>query len=467
MMGRLNHSQEQFFYSFRLDEAVPNDHPVREVAAVLDMSWVHTELAPYYPRLGRPSIDPVLMLRMLIIGYVFAIRSERALCREVGVNLAYRWFCGLSIEDKIPDHSAFSRARNERFGDSDIFRVVFERVVGACIGAGLVGGEGFAVDASLIVADANKQRSTPGPRWNKKLDAAAVSRATKEYLARLDDAAFGAASDKEPKFVSPSDPAAQWTGAQRGPAFFAYSDNYLIDVKYGIIMDVEASRAIRQAEVGAAKTMIERTEQRFDIKPQRLAGDTAYGSGANLNWLVNEAKIAPHIPVVDKSKRDDGTFSREDFTFDKERNIYICPAGKVLTTTGKVATDGEILYYLARTRDCRSCILKAQCCPKSPLRRIQRSIYEEARDVARALAKTEAFDRSRRDRKRVEMLFAHLKRIFRLGRLRLRGPCGAQFEFTMAAIAQNLRRLAKLIVRAPPVIGRAWRNGLQSSAAVA
>ena len=428
MMGRRTYDQEQFFYSFRLDEAVPDDHPVREVAAVLDLSWVHSELAPYYPRLGRPSIDPVLMIRMLIIGYVFAIRSERALCRDVGVNLAYRWFCGLSIEDKIPDHSAFSRARNERFRDSGIFRSVFERVVGACIGAGLVGGEGFAVDASLIVADANKQRSTPGPRWNKELDAEAVSRATKEYLATLDDAAFGAASDVAPKFVSPSDPAAQWTGAQRGPAFFAYSDNYLIDVKFGIIMDVEASRAIRQAEVGAAKTMIERTEQRFAIKPERLAGDTAYGSGANLDWLVNEAKIAPHIPVVDKSRREDGTFSREDFTFDKERNVYICPAGKVLTTTGKVATDGE-----------------------TPWRRIPRSIYEEARDVARALAKTEAFERSRHDRKRVEMLFAHLKRIFRLGRLRLRGPCGALFEFTLAAIAQNLRRLAKLVVRPPPV----------------
>lgn len=450
-MGRLNHDQGQFFYSFNLDEAVPDDHPVREIAAVLDLSWVHSELAPYYPRLGRPSIDPGLMIRMLIIGYVFGIRSERALCRDVRVNFAYRWFCGLSIEDKVPDHSAFSRARNERFRDSGIFRSVFERVVGACIGAGLVGGDGFAVDASLIVADANKQRSTPGAQWNKELEAKAVSRATKEYLARLDDTAFGAASEVIPKFVSPSDPAAQWTGAMRGPAFFAYSDNYLIDVKSGIIMDVEASRAIRQAEVGAARTMIERTEQRFAIKPGRLAGDTAYGSGANLDWLVNEAKIAPHIPVVDKSKHEDGTFSREDFTFDKERNIYICPAGKVLTTTGKVAPDGETLYYRAKTRDCRSCFLKSQCCPKAPLRRIQRSIYEQARDVARALAKTEAFERSRRDRKRVEMLFAHLKRIFRLGRLRLRGPCGAQFEFTLAAIAQNLRRLAKLVVRPPPI----------------
>jgi DDE family transposase len=214
-------------------------------------------------------------------------------------------------------------------------------------------------------------------------------------------------------------------------------------------MDVEASRAIRQAEVGAAKIMIERTEERFDIKPERLAADTAYGSGANLNWLVEDKKIAPHIPVIDKSKRQDGTFSREDFTFDHERNIYTCPAGKILTTTGTVLNDDQLLYRASKY-DCDVCPFKMRCCPKEPARKVPRSIYEEARDVARELAKTEAFEQSRRDRKRVEMLFAHLKRILRLGRLRLRGPCGAQFEFTLAAIAQNLRRLAKLVARPPP-----------------
>ena len=275
---------------------------------------------------------------------------------------------------------------------------MFERVVEACIAAGLVGGEGFAVDASLIAADANKQRSIPGKDWDKNRCPEKASRAVKEYLATLDDAAFGAASDKVPKFVSPSDPAAQWTGAMRGPAFFAYADNYLIDVRFGVIMDVEASRAIRQAEVSAAKTMIERTEERFDIKPKRLAADTAYGSGPNLNWLVKDKDIAPHIPVIDKSKREDGTFSREDFTFDKERNVYVCPAGKLLMTTGTVI-DGGTLRYLASTSDCQGCPLKVQCCPKAPFRTIPRSIYEEARDVARALAKTKAFEQSRRERK--------------------------------------------------------------------
>jgi transposase len=452
MMGRGSQDQGQLFYSFNLEEVVPDDHLVRAISRVLDLSWVRGELAPHYSTIGRPSVDPVLMIRMLIIGYVFAIRSERALCREVRLNLAYRWFCGLGIEDKIPDHSAFSRARNERFRDSDIFRRVFEHVVGACITAGLVGREGFAVDASLIQADANKHRSIPGTEWNKDIDPEQAQRATKEYLATLDDPAYGAASDVTPKFVSPSDPAAQWTGALRNAAFFAYANNYLIDVKFGIIMDVEASRAIRQAEVGASRTMIERTEACFGIKPEWLAADTAYGSAPNLDWLVNQQGIAPHVPVIDKSKRDDGTFNREDFTFDKERNVYICPAGKILTTTGRLVNDGETtLLYFASVLDCRICPLKARCCPNMPARRVPRSIYEEARDVARALAKTKAFEHSRRDRKKVEMLFAHLKRILRLARLRLRGPSGAQFEFTLGAIAQNLRRLAKLVARPPPV----------------
>jgi len=450
MMGRRQQGQGQLFYEFHLDEAVPDDHLVRKIGALLDLSWVYAELAPYYSEIGRPSIDPALMIRMLIIGYVFAIRSERQICREVQVNLAYRWFCDLGLEDAIPDASTFSRARNERFRESDIFRRVFERIVGSCIEAGLVGGEAFAVDASLIEADANRQRSIPGIEWKKELDPAAASRAAKEYLATLNDAAFGAATEVQPKFVSPSDPAAQWTGALKGPAFFAYADTYLIDVRYGVIVDVEASRAVRQAEVGAARAMLERTEERFGLKPQRLAADSAYGSAPMLNWLVEEKQITPHIPVLDKSKRKDGTFSREDFRYDESADTYICPAGKTLTTSGTLVNDGITLLYRGVKMDCAPCPMKARCCPKEPVRKIPRSLYERARDVARSLAGTEAFEQSRHDRKRIEMRFAHLKRILRLGRLRLRGPRGAQDEFTLAAIAQNLRRLAKLITHPPP-----------------
>ena len=450
MMGRLKSDQGQLFYEFHLGDAIPEDHLVRKIDAALDFSWLRSELASHYSPMGRPSIDPELMVRMLVVGYVFAIRSERLICREVQVNLAYRWFCKLGIEDAIPDHSAFSRARNERFREGDVFRRVFERVVEACIAAGLVGGEGFAVDASLIQADANKQRSIAGQDWRRDRDPARSSRAVKEYLATLDDTAWGAASDVVPKFVSPSDPAAQWTGAHKGPAFFAYANNYLIDVKFGVIVDVEASRAIRQAEVGAAKTMIERTEERFGLKPERLAADTAYGAAPMLNWLVEEKDIAPHIPVFDRSQRDDGTFSRSDFRYDPTSDVYHCPAGKTLTTTGTLVNGGTTLLYLARKHDCDGCKLRAQCCPKVPFRKIPRDQHEAARDIARSFVGTEAFEQSRRERKKIEMRFAHLKRILRLGRLRLRGPRGAQDEFVLAAIAQNLRRLAALVARPPP-----------------
>jgi Transposase DDE domain len=269
------------------------------------------------------------------------------------------------------------------------------------------------------------------------------SRAVKEYLATLDDAAFGAATEVVPKFVSPSDPAAQWTGALKGPAFFAYANNYLIDVQFGVIVDVEASRAVRQAEVGAAKTMLERTEERFGLKPQRLAADSAYGSAPMLNWLVAEKQITPHIPVLDKSKRQDGTFSRDDFRYDATADVYECPGGKQLRTSGTVH-DGKTLLYRASKLDCDPCPLKPQCCPKEPQRKIPRDVHEAARDLARSFAGTEAFEQSRRDRKRIEMRFAHLKRILKRDRLRLRGPRGAQDEFLLGAIAQNLRRLAKL-----------------------
>jgi transposase len=126
MMGQREVGQGQFFYAFDLDRVVPPDHLVRQIDVVLDLSWVHKELAPYYSHTGRPSIDPVLMIRMLIIGYVFAIRSERAICAELKVNLAYRWFCKLSIEDNIPDYSVFSRARHERFRESDALRRVLK-----------------------------------------------------------------------------------------------------------------------------------------------------------------------------------------------------------------------------------------------------------------------------------------------------------------------------------------------------
>jgi hypothetical protein len=332
--------------------------------------------------------------------------------------------------------------RHGRFRQSDLLRRLFETVLQRCIREGLVGGEGFAVDASLIKAEANRQKGVEG---EKGLPPEATGRAVEEYLAVLDDAAFGATTEVTPKFISPADPAARWSGAHGGQAFFAYSTNYLIDVENAIIVDVEATTAIRQAEVFAAKRMIERSMQRFNLYPAKLMGDGAYGSADMLGWLVHEHGIEPHVTVFDKSARTDGTFSRDDFTYDHAGDVYYCPGGKMLTTTGSTVNDGATLRYRASKHDCQACRLKPLCCPKEPARYVPRSIYEGARDMARQIARSWEGRISRRLRKKVEMLFAHLKRILKLDRLRLRGPNGARDEFLLAATAQNLRKLAKLI----------------------
>jgi hypothetical protein len=261
----------------------------------------------------------------------------------------------------------------------------------------------------------------------------------------LDDAAFGAATEVTPKFVSPSDPAARWTGAHGGQAYFAYSTNYLVDVENSIIVDVEATTAIRQAEVLAAKRMIERSLERFDLYPSRLLGDSAYGSAEMLGWLLYEHGIEPHVTVFDKSARTDGTFSREDFIYDHAGDVYRCPGGKTLTTTGTLVNDEATILYRASKHDCQACSMRSRCCPNTPVRKVPRSIYEGARDMAREIARSWEGRTSRRLRKKIEMLFAHLKRILKLDRLRLRGPNGARDEFTLAATAQNLRKMAKLI----------------------
>ncbi len=225
----------------------------------------------------------------------------------------------------------------------------------------------------------------------------------------------------------------------------------MIDLKAAVIVDVEATRAIRQAEVAAARTMIKRTVDRFGLKPNRLAADSAYGSAPSLHWLVEGNGIAPHIPVFDKSRRNDGTFSRSDFQFDEAANTYSCPTGKRLTTRGTVVNDDHVLYRASKF-DCTPCPLKVRCCPKEPVRKIPRSIFERSRDIARLLVGTELYEQSRRERKKIEMLFAHLKRIIGLRRLRLRGPTGAKDEFLLAATAQKLRQLAELIPPAAPAV---------------
>jgi transposase len=483
MMGRRDRDQGKLFYEFKLDDIVPADHLLRrmDVFVTTALGDLHAQLKPFYSDIGRPSVDPELMIRMLLVGYCYGIRSERRLCQELALHLAYRWFCRLDLEDKIPHHSTFSVNRLGRFRESDILRHIFERVVVACMAAGLVKGEGFAVDASVIEANASRYHGkAPGElEWT---DEQKQRRAVADYLAAVEAEAKAAAEEaareaerdanwdddddedgdsepetprrrkarrKPPKVISPSDPLSAWTAKANKRVQFGYGLNYLVDVEHAIIVDVEATPARTYDEIDATRAMIERTEARFNLKPKRLIADTAYGIGRFLGWLVKEKRITPHIPVWDKSKRDDGTFSRDDFTFDRKQNFYICPTGKRLTTTGRVNKEDGVRYVASLT-DCRSCPLKQQCCPNMKSRQITRDVDEDARDVARRKMKTKAFLKSRDERKRVEMRFGHLKTHHGFERMRLRGLTGARDEFHLAAIVQNLKTMALRLIRPPP-----------------
>jgi transposase len=318
------------------------------------------------------------MVRMLLVGYSFGIRSERRLCEEVHLNLAYRWFCRLGLQEAVPDHSTFSKNRHGRFRDGDVFRRVFESVLARCMAAGLVGGEGFAIDASLIEADANRSRSMAREAVADLRDPSHATRAVREYLAALD-------TQGEPSTpvasISPTDPAARFT-AVGGPAFYAYSTNYLVDVQAGIIVDVEATPAWRTAEVNATRTMIERVQQRFALKPSRLIGDMAYGTAELLGWMVNEQAIEPHVPVWDKTQRKDDTLSSSEFQWDEQANEYRCPQGQPLRSEWRAfkrprthTTKANTVIYRASQSACENCPLKARCCPNTPKRKIARSIH--------------------------------------------------------------------------------------------
>jgi len=472
MMGRRRRDQGKLFYEFRLEDRIPENHLLRRmnvfVTAALDD--LHKVLEPYYSEIGRPSVDPELMIRMLLVGYCYGIRSERRLCQEIELHLAYRWFCKLDLDAAIPHHSTFSANRLGRFRDSDVLRHIFERVVWSAMAMGLVKGEGFAVDASVMEANASRYHGKP-PAELDWTDEQRQKRAVAEYLAAVaaeaapmqsavvtddgDDEDDGPETPrkrrgarKAPKVISPSDPASAWTAKANKRVQFGYGLNYLIDIENAVIVDVEATPARTYDEVAATKTMIDRTQQCFDLKPKRLIADTAYGTGRFLGWLVKDKRITPHIPVWDKSERDDGTFSRSDFQRDGRANVYICPNKKVLRTTGRVH-EGMTLRFRASKYDCTACPLKAQCCPNMPARQIPRDVHEDARDVARRKMTTKAFLKSRDERKRVEMRFAHLKTHHGFERLRLRGLSGARDEFLLAAIVQNLKTMALRLFKPP------------------
>ena len=442
MMGR-QVAQGSLFYGFRLDDHVPADHLLRRVDGLLDFGFVREALAASYSASGRPSVDPELMLRMLLVGYLLGIRSERRLCEEVHLNLAYRWFCRLDLDDRVPDHSTFSKNRHGRFRQCDLYRRLFEEVVARCAAGGLVAGRELAVDGSTIQADASREKRLPGATAADSLRAREdVSRPVAEYLAALDTALPPEPDEPapvEPAHVSPTDPQAAFT-RKGGFAHYAYAINPLLDLDTDCILDVEATPARFSAEVAATRMLITRIKARLGIAPASLAADKAYGNGPLLGWLVGQ-NITPYVPVIDRTRQRDGFFTRNAFTYDHDADAYRCPADKPLTYRGTVHAS-QVRRYRSRAADCAGCPLKPRC-TTARQRAVTRLVDEDARDQVRALVGTEAYTRARQRRKRIERVFGHLKRNLKLRTLKLRGLAGAAEEFTMAAAAYNLQLLAR------------------------
>lgn len=442
MMGR-QVEQGALFYEVRLEDRVPAGHLLRRVDAVLDLSWVREVMAPHYSSTGRPSIDPELMVRMLLVGYLHGVRSERRLCEEVDLNLAYRWFCRLGLDGRVPDHSTFTKNRHGRFRDSGLLREVFERVVERCLEAGLASAEHVAVDGSGVLADANHHRFVDAASELPREDA---SRAVREFLAGLDDAVpdLDGVERSTPKRVSLTDPAAAWS-VKHGGARFAYALNAMVDTASGLVIGVEATPARYADEPLAARVMTERLRERHGVTPDAMTADKAYGSGPFLTWLEDQ-EIESHVPVIEHPEHHpEGKLPRDAFAYDEASDTYTCPQGATLHA--KKEHRGYV-RYLARRADCRDCPIKAACTDQ-PVRAVNRSRHEPARQRAKERMGTPAHRVSMRLRRRVEHLFACIKRHDGLTRLRLRGLRGAAEQFLLAATARNLRRMARGLPRAP------------------
>ena len=426
MMGQQTRTESLFYY-FRLEDQIPKDHLLRVIDEQIDLSFVRERVKGLYSATGRPSIDPEMLLRLLLVGYLYGITSERRLLEEVRMNLAYRWFTRLDLEQEVPDHSTFSKNRHGRFRESGVFREIFEEIVRRCLQAGLVEGKNLAVDGTMIEANASPQSRIP--------------RTAREYLTELEK--DNPVSDR--KMTSTTDPDAVWA-KKVGPAKMAYFDNYLIDTRSRVILGVEATPALFHQETVAARKMVEQIEK-LGLKPETLGADKAYGSGEFLAWLLGRG-VQPHIAVIDRRHQTDGHFTRDQFRYEPAENAYYCPEEKVLSFRGR-RRESQGYVYRSNEAQCEGCPQKKRC-TSGPYRRLFVHEQESVRQAVRALAGTPAYERSRRARYKIEALFAELKQRMRLGRVRLRRLWNISEQFLLAATAQNLKRLARFLAQRPP-----------------
>jgi transposase len=437
MMGRHARSESLFYY-FCLEEQVPEDHLLRLIDKHVDFGFVHDQLKGSYSDTGRPSIDPELLLRMLLIGYLYGISSERKLVEELRMHLAWRWFTGLGFDQEVPHHSTFSKNRHGRFQESKLFEHLFERIVTQCLEVGLVRGDKLSVDGTFVEANASKESRIPREQL---AEAAQVNRTVREYLAELETQSPVEEPTHSQDKVSTTDPDSTYATKGGTPARMGYYNNYLVDNHSCIIVGVQATGARLSEESRAAEEMIARFAEWQNKNPQSIAADASYGNGELLQWLMDR-QITPYMPTRDAVARTRSPFfGPERFTYQPESNSYLCPAGQQLNYGGR---HDRAFAYIGTRNKCGPCPLKPKC-TRGAFRFLGIHRNEPARQRARDLWNTPEFEHAQRQRKKVEALFAELKSRIGLHRLRLRRLKFVQEQFSLAATAQNIKRLVRFL----------------------
>jgi transposase len=442
MMGQHDRSEALFYY-FRLEDQIPGTHLLRLIDKHIRFEFVRQQLRDSYSETGRPSIDPELLLRMLRIGYLYGISSERKLVEELRMHLAWRWFTGLGFDQEIPHHSTFSKNRHGRFQESKLFEQLFEQIVRQCVEVGLVQGKHLSVDGSFVEANAAKESRIPREQL---AEAAQVHQTVRQYLKEVEDQNPVEEPVHQQEQVSTTDPDSTYATKGGTPARLGYYDNYLVDNDSCVIVGVQATAARMSQETVAAQEMLTRFAEWQGHKPESVAADTTYGNGEFLQWLADRS-ITPYMRTRDSIHRTRSPFfSPERFTYEPEHDRYICPAGQPLNYGGRSHRNHAWTYIGTRKR-CGPCTLRPQC-TSAAFRCLVIHQHEPARQRARELVNTPEFAKAQRQRKKVEALFAELKNQIGLRRLRLRRMKFVREQFFLAAAAQNIKRLVRFL--SPP-----------------
>src|SRR5271169_2394626 len=441
MMGQHARSEALFYY-FKLEEYIPENHLLRLIDKHISLAFVRERLKDSYSETGRPSIDPELLLRILLIGYLYGITSERKLVEELRMHLAWRWFTGLGFDQEIPHHSTFSKNRHGRFQESKLFEELFEQIVKQCVEVGLVQGNHLSVDGSFVEANAAKESRVPREQL---LEAAQVSHTVRQYVEELEQQNPVEEPVHEQDLVSTTDPDSTYATKGGTPARLGYYDNYLVDNHSCVIVGVQATAARMSQETVAAQAMIARFAQWQGRDPESVVADATYGNGEFLQWLM-EREITPYMRTRDSAlRKNNPLYGPERFTFLPESNSYRCPAGQPLNFVGLNVRNRTHAYIGSRKR-CGACSQKAQC-TTGQYKYLAIHIHEPARQRVRELARTPAFANFQRERKKVEALFAELKNQIGLRRLRRRRLKFVREQFFLAAAAQNIKRLVRFLSR--------------------